>query len=51
VPDATVIPIGGDDGARKAASRAARQAGATGPRPRRTAKAAPTEAPEPTPVP
>jgi 1-acyl-sn-glycerol-3-phosphate acyltransferase len=31
VPDATVIPIGGDDGARKAASRAARQAGATGP--------------------
>jgi 1-acyl-sn-glycerol-3-phosphate acyltransferase len=34
VPDATVIPIGGDDGARKAASRAARQAGATGPRPK-----------------
>ena len=28
MPDATVIPIGGDDGARKAASRAARQAGA-----------------------
>ncbi len=31
MPDATVIPIGGDDGGRKAASRAARQAGATGP--------------------
>jgi 1-acyl-sn-glycerol-3-phosphate acyltransferase len=29
-----VIPIGGDDGARKAASRGARQAGATGPKPR-----------------
>ncbi len=46
MPDATVIPIGGDDGARKAASRAARQAGATGPRPK--AKR-PVVAPEPTP--
>jgi 1-acyl-sn-glycerol-3-phosphate acyltransferase len=36
VPDATVIPIsGGDDPGRKAASRAAREAGATGPRPRK----------------
>ena len=33
MPDATVIPIGGEDGGRKAASRAAREAGATGPRP------------------
>jgi 1-acyl-sn-glycerol-3-phosphate acyltransferase len=31
MPDATVIPISGDDPGRKAASRAARQAGATGP--------------------
>jgi 1-acyl-sn-glycerol-3-phosphate acyltransferase len=49
VPDATVIPIGGDDGGRKAASRAARQAGATGPatpRPRKR-PVAPTPAPEP----
>jgi 1-acyl-sn-glycerol-3-phosphate acyltransferase len=44
MPDATVIPIGGDDGARKAASRAARSAGATGPRTR--AKRTPVE-PEP----
>jgi 1-acyl-sn-glycerol-3-phosphate acyltransferase len=43
VPDATVIPIGGDDGGRKAASRAARQAGATGPRPRRTTAPEPAE--------
>jgi 1-acyl-sn-glycerol-3-phosphate acyltransferase len=35
MPDARVIPIGGDDEGRKAASRAAREAGATGPRPRR----------------
>jgi 1-acyl-sn-glycerol-3-phosphate acyltransferase len=36
VPDATVIPIGdGDSAGRKAASRAARQAGATGPSARR----------------
>ncbi|HET7902192.1 MAG TPA: lysophospholipid acyltransferase family protein [Candidatus Nanopelagicales bacterium] len=36
MPDATVIPIsGGDDPGRKAASRAAREAGATGPRPRK----------------
>jgi len=36
VPDATVIPIsGGDEPGRKAASRAAREAGATGPRPRK----------------
>ena len=40
MPDATVIPIsGGDDPGRKAASRAAREAGATGPRPRTRAKA------------
>jgi 1-acyl-sn-glycerol-3-phosphate acyltransferase len=38
MPDATVIPISGDDPARKAASRAARQAGATGPKPRTRAK-------------
>lgn len=43
MPDATVIPIGGDDGARKAASRAARQAGATGPRPKTKRPAAPVE--------
>jgi 1-acyl-sn-glycerol-3-phosphate acyltransferase len=43
VPDATVIPIGGDEGGRKAASRAARQAGATGPRPRRTTTPPPAE--------
>jgi len=44
VPDATVIPIGGDDSGRKAASRAARKAGATGPRPRPTkASSAPAE--------
>ena len=36
MPDATVIPIsGGDDPGRKAASRAAREAGATGPRARK----------------
>ena len=36
MPDATVIPIsGGDEPGRKAASRAAREAGATGPRPRK----------------
>jgi 1-acyl-sn-glycerol-3-phosphate acyltransferase len=37
VPDATVIPISGDDPGRKAASRAARQAGATGPAARKRA--------------
>jgi len=48
VPDATVIPIGGEDGGRKAASRAAREAGATGPRPRKRAVTPPSEpAPEP----
>ncbi len=46
MPDATVIPIGGDDGARKAASRAARQAGATGPRPKVKRAVAPVD-PEP----
>ncbi|MFN8146492.1 MAG: hypothetical protein U0R76_03410 [Candidatus Nanopelagicales bacterium] len=36
MPDATVIPIsGGDEPGRKAASRAAREAGATGPRARK----------------
>jgi 1-acyl-sn-glycerol-3-phosphate acyltransferase len=49
VPDATVIPIGGEDGARKAASRAAREAGATGPRPRKRPVATPPTA-EPDPV-
>ena len=52
MPDATVIPIGGDDGGRKAASRAARQAGATGPaspRPRKR-PAAPAAAAAPDPV-
>ena len=44
MPDATVIPIGGDDGARKAASRAARQAGATGPRPKVKRAVTPVEA-------
>ncbi len=50
MPDATVIPIGGDEGGRKAASRAARQAGATGPRPRKRSVAsssAAAAAPEP----
>jgi len=47
VPDATVIPIGGDDGGRKAASRAAREAGATGPRPRKRAATTSPPAPEP----
>lgn len=52
MPDATVIPIGGEDGGRKAASRAARQAGATGPaspRPRKR-PVAPAPAPVPEPV-
>ena len=41
MPDATVIPISGDDPGRKAASRAARQAGATGPAARKRATAPP----------
>ena len=49
MPDATVIPIGGEDGGRKAASRAARQAGATGPRPRKRAQNHPAAEPEPAP--
>ncbi|MFN8168429.1 MAG: lysophospholipid acyltransferase family protein [Candidatus Nanopelagicales bacterium] len=53
MPDATVIPIGGDDGGRKAASRAARAAGATGPaaaKPRRK-PVAPVAQPVPEPEP
>ena len=50
MPDATVIPIGGDDGARKAASRAARQAGATGPRPKTKRPVAAVEPPPQAPL-
>ena len=41
MPDATVIPISGDDPGRKAASRAARRAGATGPAARKRASVPP----------